>query len=440
MYCGKCGALVVKKSKFCGRCGVEVIFIPSQTESIKIKDEKINLKWILVSVGFVIAIAILLIALLNVRNQSGIAMVSAGSSHTIVLKEDGTVWAWGSNHGGQLGDGTVLYSSVPIRIEIPITIIAVCAGNIHSLALDEEGNVWAWGLKWRGELGVGDTYYRLHPTRISSLSGISAISAGGTHSLALDNRGTVWAWGSNSRGLLGNGNTVDSNIPIPVVLGPFITAISAGYNHNLALCSNGTVYAWGENNVGQLGISNNDIYPYENLPVRVSRIHNITAISASGSGGVGHSLALDQNGNVWSWGPNPQLIQFKNRIIAISAGSAHGLAVDSRGNIYAWGSNNSGQLGTVDFPRVFDLNAYKDTPYRLSEAENMMATSRGLHHISAGGCHSVIITKEGYLWAWGRNCEGQLGNGITEWPEIERPRNIVKVLGPQGFGYFNVSQ
>ena len=299
----------------------------------------------------------------NALKGTTIKSVSAGWGHTLALATDGSVWAWGYNIYGQLGNNNTSNSSTPVQVSglSGKTITAVAGGLGHSLALDSDGNVWTWGANYSGQLGDGSTDRSGIPVKVSDLSGntIIAIAAGYDHSLALDTNGNVWTWGYNNTGQLGNNSTTGSNLPVQVTYlsGKTITAIAAGSHHSLALASDGTVWAWGGNFKGQLGIGNTI---NSSIPVQVSALsgNTITAIAA----GAGHNLALNNYGQVWAWGYNyngqigdgtandryspVQISALSGKTIsAIAAGSSHSLAMNITGQVWAWGNNSQGQVG-----------------------------------------------------------------------------------------------
>lgn len=184
---------------------------------------------------------------------SGVTQISAGSQHALALRSDGSVWVWGSNAAGQIGDGTTINRSTPTRVDLPNTnIIAVAAGSLHSLALDRSGNVWAWG-------------YNFPPARVADLADIVAIAAGEHLSYAIGADGRVWASGSNVQGELGTGSTAAYELaafPIEGVAG--FRSISGGVGSAVALRTDCTVWAWGHNFEGQLGDAT---YAERNTPV-----------------------------------------------------------------------------------------------------------------------------------------------------------------------------
>ena len=177
------------------------------------------------------------------------------TTHTVYLKNDGTVWAWGNNSNGQLGNGTITDSGIPVQISGLSSVTAIAAGYAHTVALNNDGAVWAWGNNSNGQLGNGTTTDSSIPAQ-AWLSGMVAIAAGNTHTVALRNDVTnvsVWAWGNNSHGQLGNGTTTDSSTPVQVSGLSEGTAIAAGYEYTVGLRMDNEVWAWGNNFYGQLG-------------------------------------------------------------------------------------------------------------------------------------------------------------------------------------------
>src|SRR4030095_3571278 len=160
------------------------------------------------------------------------------------LRPDGTLWTWGLNPYGELGDGTSIQRNAPVRIFGSQQWVAVWVGALHTLGLDSQGQVWTWGQNTQGYLGDGTTAVRNRPTLVPGLTNVVAISAGGStyagfHSLAVKADGTVWAWGANAFGQLGNGTTTPSLTPVQV---PGLTGISqvvAGLGFSVALKTDG---------------------------------------------------------------------------------------------------------------------------------------------------------------------------------------------------------
>ncbi len=177
----------------------------------------------------------------------GLSAISAGSTHSLFLKTDGSVWSTGMNTSGALGDGTTTNRSTPVQVMTGVT--AVSAGQVVSLFLKADGSAWAAGSNTRGMLGDGTTTNRSIPVQV--ISGIAAISTGYFHSLFVKTDGTVWAAGWNNYGQLGDGTTIQRNSPVQVMTG--VAAVSAGQYHTLFLKTDGSVWAAGYNSNGQLG-------------------------------------------------------------------------------------------------------------------------------------------------------------------------------------------
>jgi len=207
----------------------------------------------------------------QVRNLDRVESISAGNAHSLALRDDGTVWAWGDNTHGQLGDGNIFSSSgTPVQVVgLSDDVMAISAGGSHSLALRHDGTVWAWGNNANRQLGDGTTTGRRPtPLQVRDLDRVESISAGNEHSLALRDNGTVWAWGNNANGRLGDGTSVQRPTPVQVLGLSGVEAISSGRNHSVALRSDGTVWSWGWNRDRQLGVLGDEQVPYSTVPVQ----------------------------------------------------------------------------------------------------------------------------------------------------------------------------
>ena len=316
-----------------------------------------------------------------------ITAISTGYYHSLALASDGTVYSWGENNNGALGNNSTDDSAVPVAVDMTgvlkgKTITAISASAGYSLVLTSDGMVYSWGYNGYGQLGNGSTTESYLPVAVDTtgvLKGktITAISTSDENSLALASDGTVYSWGNNDYGGLGNNSTNESNVPAAVATagtpmdGKTIIAISAGGCHSLALASDGTVYSWGENNDGALG---NNSTKYSLVPVAVDMTgalkgKTITAISASDNFGsttkVGHNLALASDGTFYWWGYDDGNNLDRNatgslvpvafttagtpmagkNIIEVAVGYIHSLVLASDGTVYSWGYNDYGELG-----------------------------------------------------------------------------------------------
>jgi alpha-tubulin suppressor-like RCC1 family protein len=329
--------------------------------------------------------------------------VAGGAVHTLALRADGTLWAFGENAVGQIGDGTVTRQLTAVQVAGLTGVQTVAAGGTHSLALLGDGTVRAWGGSNVGQVGDGTTTTRTLPTAVG-LSGVVAIAGGIQHSLALLSDGTVRAWGWNTFGQIGDNSQTQRNAPVAVTGLTGVTAIAGGSGHSLAVKSDGTVWAWGRNARGEIGDGTTTM---RLVPTQVTGLTNVVAVA----GGDLFSVALKSDGTVWSWGMNssgqlglnhqndslsPAMMTGVTGVQAIAVGYSHVLLLKSDGTLLAVGTNSEGQLG---IPGGF-----------LKVAAAVPGLS-GVAAIGAGVAHSVAVMSDGVVRTWGRNDAGGLGDG-----------------------------
>jgi alpha-tubulin suppressor-like RCC1 family protein len=236
----------------------------------------------------------------KVSGLTGIIAIAAGNEHSLFLKSDGTVWACGANYVGELGIGigTYTYKTTPVKVNDLTGIISIAAGNRFSVALKNDGTVWVWGSNFYGQLGDGTLTNKTTPIQLTGFTNITAIAAANSdHCLALKNDGSVWAWGDNGFGQLGDATTTNKKSPVSVKGLANVSRIACGSYHSLALKNDGSVWSWGLNNNGQLGDNSTT---NRNVPVNVQNLKGINSIAAGNT----HSIAAKNNGTVWAWGDN----------------------------------------------------------------------------------------------------------------------------------------
>ena len=317
------------------------------------------------------------------------------------------------------------------------TIIQVTSGGYHSAALTSNGRLFTWGRNDYGQLGDGTTVSKSTPTEITNRFSLATedkiiqVSLGGSHSAALTSEGRLFTWGRNDNGQLGDGTTVSKSTPteitsrISLATEDKIIQVSLGYSHSAALTSNGRLFTWGRNDYGQLG---DGTTVSKSTPTEITNRFSLATedkiiqVSLGGS----HSAALTSEGRLFTWGRNDngQLgdgttvskstpteitsrisLATEDKIIQVSLGEYHSAALTSEGRLFTWGRNDNGQLGD-------GTTVSKSTPTEITSRISL-ATEDKIIQVSLGYSHSAALTSNGRLFTWGRNDYGQLGDGTT---------------------------
>jgi len=321
-----------------------------------------------------------------VKIMDDVASVSAGSGHTMAVKTDGSLWAWGDNRSGNLGDGTrTTYRSLhvilednnrlsPVKIMDGVASVSV-GGGPHTMAIKTDGSLWAWGMG--GYLGDGTMEMRLSPVKI--MDGVASVSAGTRHTMAIKTDGSLWAWGSNVLGLLGDGTRGERRLS-PVKIMDGVASVSAGSEHTMAIKTDGSLWAWGANAGGQLGDGTTEA---RHSPVKI--MDGVASVSASA---------------------------------AVGSSTQHTMAIKTDGSLWAWGSIGRGQLGdgiTSFFSDEGTLAIRRTSPVKIMD---------GVASVSAGNHYTMAIKTDGSLWAWGTNFLGDGTDMFVNYVQNTRPSPI----------------
>jgi len=288
--------------------------------------------------------------------------VELGGASTKALKSDGTLWAWGNNDEGALGDGTVIHRSSPVQISSDTDWQYLGIGGGHNLVIKTDGSLWSFGAAYFGGLGNrGHSEHNSSPTQVGALTDWAYVSAGASYSLAVKTDGTLWSWGLNNYGQLGQNLFTGTNRSSPVQVGALTNwaVVAGGYESGYAIKTDGTLWAWGRELYGGLG-NNIGTSTAKSSPIQVGALTDWSAIEGSNN----RAIALKTDGTIW-----------------------------------AWGRNNLGQLGqnnTID----------KSSPVQIGALTSWTAVGCGQNSLYA-------LKSDGTLWVWGYNLDGQLGLGDT---------------------------
>jgi len=330
--------------------------------------------------------------------------VAAGGRHTCATQVDGSVWCWGANEVGQLGDGSTLGGSRPRWVVLPDGVSVVAAGDAHTCVVGVAGGVWCWGKNNFGQLGDGTLANRAGPTPVT-LPGLAVhVAAGHAHTCAVGTGGQAWCWGANETGQLGIGNVIPDTCGSPAVAcspSPVgvealwgVASIAAGGtadgSHSCAQLQDRSVWCWGDNTEEQLGDGG---LISRNTPAELTDLFSVTGVTA----GQRHSCATLVNGEAYCWGRgfgDPFWISALENVQSVHAGGDFSCSIIAGATAWCWGVNNVGQLGDGS-------NLDRVLPRQVTGV-------LGIVEIAAGGAHGCAVTDTGQLWCWGSNSDGQL--------------------------------
>jgi alpha-tubulin suppressor-like RCC1 family protein len=316
----------------------------------------------------------------------------------------GTLWTWGRNSNGQLGLGNLTSRNTPVQVGSDTTWTHVTAGNAFMVARKSDGTLWAWGSNASSQLGLGDTSSRSTPTQIGFATTWSAIAAGSDHVIALQSSGgnnTLWAWGLNSSSQLGDTTTTNRNVPVQIGSATTWSKVACGNTSSYAITAGTALWAWGANSSGQLGLGDTTT---RSSPTPSTTLTTCVEVC----GGNISAIVLKTDGSIWSMGgtgnvgatatptsgSTPGRIGTDNNWLSVAAGTSCCYALKTNGTIWSAGSNENGKLG------------YPMGNLRPFASGGVKALTQGLNS-------THFIKNDGTMWALGRLTVGIAGDGFS---------------------------
>lgn len=353
----------------------------------------------------------------EVRGIDSAVSISAGEYHTCAVLDNHKIKCWGKNDDGQLGNGTSNASNVPTEVVGIDSAVSVSTNSgysgSHTCALLLDKSIWCWGWNGKGQLGNEMSKISYYPIKVTTIKKAKSVSVGGEFTCAILEDKTVWCWGLNSEGQLGDGSTSNSSVPVRVRNINLAKSISTGYSHSCVLLEDDSVECWGNNYFGQLG---NNYFGNSNIPVRATLFSKAKSVSA----GTYHTCAVLLNGNVVCNGNNSygqlgngyayyissvhkvNVLNIKDAI-TVSCGLYHTCALLKDSTVRCWGKSGEGQLGNGAFANMSNI------PLKVVGIDNAIGIAVGSKHYQSFGTHILALLKDQTIKSWGYNGDNQLG-------------------------------
>jgi len=361
------------------------------------------------------------------KTETTATTISAGEYHSGIIDYNDSLWMWGGNELGQLGNGTKDTALSPIKVMDNVKSISV--GTYHTAAIQTDGSLWIWGCNHEGELGNGITgndegyiwdswggdNYPIQTVPVKVMENVSAVSCGNEFTAAIQTDGSLWMWGSNQDGQIGNGTT--ETVTEPEKIMENVVAVCAGSFHTTALQSDGTLWSWGNNDYG-LKTDNNSVFP-------VKILDNVASIAE----GAHNTAAVREDGSLWMRGwisydglyasTSDIMVQVLPQVSSVSLGYSHYSVIMPDNSLWMWGNGDYGRLGLP--------SGTQSDPAKMSQSTMDDVVLADIGHV-----HTIAVKSDGSVWTWGgQNTSGQLGNGSTSSSELptQIPGLIAKVPG-----------
>jgi len=324
--------------------------------------------WIAISAGYTHSMALtsdnrLFTWGINANGQLGFnrSFISLNAGYVIssVVRSDGTLWAWGQNAQGQLGDGTVVAKSSPVAVGLLTNWSKVTKSSVlNSFAIKTDGTLWGWGENSTGSIGDGTLTNKSSPVQIGAstwtiVATASTVTIGQQATYAITSDGKLYSWGFNNVGQLGLGDTTNRTSPVQVSVGTSWSLVTAGLQYALAITNNGALYSWGINNAGQLGDPTLATTTNRSTPTILSGSDSWSQVSA----GASHVVGIKTNNTVFAWGFNTQGQLGDNTNVnkssPVQVGTISTTLTDA--NAYSLQFNGSSSYLTIPYNTVFDI-------------------------------------------------------------------------------------
>jgi alpha-tubulin suppressor-like RCC1 family protein len=347
--------------------------------------------------------------------------VETAGNRTLALKKNFSLWAWGTNTCGEVGDGTQTAVAIPKQIGSDTNWTSISASEKHSLAIKSDGSLWSWGCNDNGELGNGSLVAQTAPAQIGTDSDWVEVSAGASFSIGRKSNGTIWVWGKNDGSFAIDGTGVappNSNLlsPIQVQTENNWNMVFASKSQPFAFArkANGEMFSWGNHSGGyHLGRTSSSL-----SPATIASNTNWKTLSSFGLDP--HTIAIKADGTIWGWGrgdyfilgpsitypgqPTPTQIQSGTDWSKVTVGKYHVLAIKNNKSLWSWGSNGNfgGSLG--------------NNSKQNSASPQLISDSGDWNTLSSGSWASFAIKDDGSLWGWGlRSMLGLPNTQMRDW-------------------------
>ena len=359
----------------------------------------------------------------TVAAVSGWRSMSNGDRHTCAISTGAALYCWGTNPEGELGQGNTGAYTGPVAI--PGSWSSIGVGQAHTCGIKTDGSLWCWGTNGNGQVGVGSTTNVTSPRQVGSATTWQQVTGGQYHTCATRADTTLWCWGLNSIGQLGDGTIVQRTTPVqvtvPFVTGWSLTTIGAESNRSCALRPDTSLWCWGT-------VYSATIYP---------ALLDGTTTWRKPTNGLGFDCALRTSGALYCWGGNgngqlgdgtvvnklvPTQVGTSTAWTSVSAGQSHTCGIQSDTTLWCWGLNTNGQLGNAS------------TTQATTPAQVTTPAPAGWTQVSAGNSSTCALRADTSLWCWGNNGNGQLGIASTT-----QQTSPAQVTTPSTLGWSNVS-